>query len=1018
ILRQQQVGQGQLQGPVMPGAVMQGQAGRRQGVMPGLPNQTRLRQTGSRQIGQRQAGSRQIGQRQAGSRQTVQRQAGSRQTVQRQAGSRQAVQNVLRQAVPVDQEAEKAVSLNVSSFKKLIDSLGSEKYGAGRDILWTEMKDNAKALLADWDQKTDKQRGAALVQVMVSANRYLSKDKIKGTANLNRAKAARQFREFFKATLESMSTNARVLALDEIYKEVDRIDDDENVSPKLKEQNKSVFVELSKEYYRKRKESETKETPEQIKAEMELVDDSLYRQKHIDEKGDMQAKAIQKLYGNTKNYFIAKHKFDFSRSLCLDILADNFVLDRFGQVLNEDRDKLKQWDKLFKDIAEADSKKAVEIRDRLIKRVAKTEMDEDYTNENMLGKKAYKYKVDSSKVLSIQNLGTDWKNADGVEKDIDKWNKEHLNKADKIDKDKYFKNYNSKAVNDMSQIINMPKIVAISDFHNEAFKIYNSLTQLRGYSKANSGIKLLEYDHNTDMQNVKKFMKNNKNRIPLDMDSGENYGSVIMHENGESLEVVNDIVDVDRKTGVGKLKVTRGNRWVYTHQKTAETTLKMMEENKKYTGSKGVDTMIERVKTREDRLNKVERGSMAALEKYCKTKLAKSGDAGKAELAELKKLFEEYMTEAKKQINQREMIDEMDPDAVEKESGGKAESKYVKVMEQYSKQREKMNDLYDRLDEAQTKFLNKYATPANAEKWKKDLNAERKRSQEQEQELCDNELTPAQKVIRDICDMDANISSNMFTEKETEKVVKNYVNKLPGQPNVSDDQKNRVLNALIKPVYRDFTGAFLTETDRKNHEFNKKYKKIMMEGNAEKIKQISTEFVNDQLKGLKSMSLKEIDNLTIENLPKYIRYLANVKKLKLTMFSNVYNKYNDNYPDLKYGFEKMKTEDPGQLKKIEKELDKIDTVYLLEFIKVKTNFDTEKKAKHVDPQKADADTTLQGMRMLLQTQYEEAGDGQPVNQQPVNQQPVNQQQENINNGEVKKKKKSVKKPSKKTLKGT
>nr|MCR5746698.1 hypothetical protein [Lachnospiraceae bacterium] len=47
ILRQQQVGQGQLQGPVMPGAVMQGQAGRRQGVMPGLPNQTRLRQTGS-----------------------------------------------------------------------------------------------------------------------------------------------------------------------------------------------------------------------------------------------------------------------------------------------------------------------------------------------------------------------------------------------------------------------------------------------------------------------------------------------------------------------------------------------------------------------------------------------------------------------------------------------------------------------------------------------------------------------------------------------------------------------------------------------------------------------------------------------------------------------------------------------------------------------------------------------------------------------------------------------------------
>ena len=128
--------------------------------------------------------------------------------------------------VLMDEKAEELVSANVSVFGKFCVTLNDRRYGNVLDELWNDMKNKANALLQGWDQKSDLQRGDALADVLISANRLLTREGRRNDTDRARESAARQFRSFFKSVLESMSLNCRVLALERIFKKVDQLDDD------------------------------------------------------------------------------------------------------------------------------------------------------------------------------------------------------------------------------------------------------------------------------------------------------------------------------------------------------------------------------------------------------------------------------------------------------------------------------------------------------------------------------------------------------------------------------------------------------------------------------------------------------------------------------------------------------------------------------------------------------------------------------------------------------------------------
>ncbi len=322
----------------------------------------------------------------------------------------------------MDEEAEAHVTANINVFSKFCLTLNDRKYGNELDELWQEMKSRADALLQGWDVKTDLQRGDALGDLLISANKLLCREGARSDTDKARDMAAKQFRSFFKSVLESMSINCRVLALERIFKKVDDLDDDPNIPDALKEANQSVFTELARERYR-RENPEVDENDDALK----VIDDMHYRVSYAHEKLFMHSNNVLKVFGNTKEYKLANLKFPFGRCITANLIADDFRLDRFGNVIPEDIHKKEQWENLIKDIADADMEKARKLVKRFYARSAAKPVDPGWFTEKGFKKGIYEFKSFSQSMTVLQNFATDWKkyNEATTRDTIREWNQAH-----------------------------------------------------------------------------------------------------------------------------------------------------------------------------------------------------------------------------------------------------------------------------------------------------------------------------------------------------------------------------------------------------------------------------------------------------------------------------------------------------------------------------------------------------------------------------------------------------------------
>lgn len=327
-------------------------------------------------------------------------------------------------SVLMDAKAEELVSANVSVFGKFCATLNDRRYGNVLDELWNDMKVKANALLQGWDQKTDLQRGDAIGDLLIAANKLLTKEGRRDNTDKARESAAKQFRSFFKSVLESMSSNCRVLALERIFKKVDQLDDDLNVSEDLKKANESVFAEIARERYRKEN-PDLNENDDALK----VIDDMHYRVAYAHEKLQMHAANVTKMFGHTKEYMLANQKFAFGRSITANLIADDFRIDRFGNVLLEDIPKKEQWETLIRDIADADMEKARKLVKKFYTRSVKKPVDPEWFTEKGLKKGIYEFKSFSYAMNCLQNFATDWKkyNEANLRLAIQGWNAAHPN---------------------------------------------------------------------------------------------------------------------------------------------------------------------------------------------------------------------------------------------------------------------------------------------------------------------------------------------------------------------------------------------------------------------------------------------------------------------------------------------------------------------------------------------------------------------------------------------------------------
>lgn len=813
----------------------------------------------------------------------------------------------------MDQEAEEKVSANVSLLKQLCDSLTQEKYGTAQDPQWNEMKQKANELIADWDTKTDLQRGEALAEVLLSANKYLSKGNLNSKVDKQRAAAAGQFRAFFKNTLGSMSVNCRVLALDKIYEKLDAMDEDENASEELKKQNKSVFVEMSRDIYKENFDDEV--IDEDV---LSLVDEDYYRMEYISQKQKNYGDIVFDKFKNTKNYFMASKKFNFSRNMSNRLLADEFRVDRFGRVLEEDIPKLKQWEDLLAKMADCDTKGALEIQETWFKRISDTVIDKDFATEKGIKKKGYELKCFERQTLSMQNFGSDWKDMSSdpqaILKEIDEWNQRHPNKEDKIDKKNFKFVDNQKLVENSKRLRKLPVFKVAGDLGEAVYKLEGNYLTTKGITIGDK----VWYQPPAELKKLLGY----KELVEKGTDAYYEWDPLpIIHEDGTKFDDRKDCVTIQTEDGE-KLFVQQNekNPFIYTHEYLKKPLLKQIQESDHFFGGKvdfdQMQKMQERIDLKKQRLEKVEKAGMTKLKTLIQGEL---DDDGKTKLKELEKLFDEFMTEADNQIYQKEIADASDLNT----DSEKTNSVYFIEKRKYELQKKKMNELCEKLEKQQKDFLTRYAGENAYNTWKEEFDKSRQEERKKEQDKLNEGLSVKDRVQREMMDINASFQANAFSKEEFEKVKEHY--KLTHNKAFSREQKDRVLEALILPVSRDFTGAYLTEEDRYNDDFNKKYKEAFMKGDKVKIQELSKEFVRKTLPKVKRIPPEEVNNMTMEEMEKYVHEQFKYKGLKLKFFDNVNNDYNTDYPDLKVGFEELKKTDKEYARKIQKNFTIMDT---------------------------------------------------------------------------------------------
>ena len=808
----------------------------------------------------------------------------------------------LKQPKLLDAEAEENVSTNVKLFSKFLATLGSTKYGRTADASWNDMKTKAGNLTAGWENMTDIQRGQALADILVSANKFLCKDNLNSSVNKERANAAKQFRDFFKTTLGSMSRNCRVLALDEIYRELDRIEDDPKADAKLKKANEVVFTEMAREKYKEQYAGEAgfNEAVKNITA-------FHYRMNHYSEKDEVMADNVLRAFGNTKDFFLADLKFSLARFMSEDLLADNFRVDRFGKVLAEDRNKYEQWKKLLSDIAKCDTEGALKMQRQWVQRFINRKLDKDFLNEKGILRKGYELKTYRVATYSIQNT-EQWTDTTLKKKDLDKaisqWNASHKNAKDKIQVNELKSIDVKKLKEQRKKLQKLPGVSGKEDvnllFESEYIgKIFD----MKGCDTSNLNFQMNSPEEILDMKAFEGFVKNGTTAYATDETM-----RYFIHRNGQEF---NTRQDVNRKNR--KLVNNKQNPLILRQDYYKPKIEEELKKKAPLTEKIDVEKEMQRVGARENRINTVERGAMGRLKELVKNK--KLGSAGQNELRELEALFEEYAKEAGKQIYEREALLSCDKDMMEKDK--LAINGIAKI---YHKQRKNMNDLFDRLEKAQSDFIKKYAGEASYLSWKARLDNERKESRKNEDKGALDGLSAIQRIMFLSEDEWAGRAANEFTEEE-EEIIRGHVEGAGRQ--FQRDEVDRVANTFILPVHRDFTGAFLTEQDRYNDSFNKRFKAAVLNNDTETQKALSREFTENVLKKMDDpMTPEEIEKIdTLEKLEKkYTAKLIGENNIQLRIIDNVM-KNNQLLPDMKAGLEELRTRNKKQYDALEKKCD-------------------------------------------------------------------------------------------------
>ena len=796
------------------------------------------------------------------------------------------VGQTLEQApVLLDARAEARVTENVNSFKKLLGTLNDKKYGKTQDPLWDDMKAKAELLVKGWEKMTDHERGDAMAEVMISANRLLCKEGKRREEDENRAGIAGEFRSFFKSTLNMMSVNCRVLALERIFKKVDTMDDDTEVPEKLKKSNESVFVELSKEKYREK-------FPD-ISEDDRMwgnFDDMYYRTLYANDKYHMHLDNFDRMFADTEDFKKAEKKFSFKRNKTNNIVAEDFRLDRFGNVLEEDKDKVENWKKKLKDIADADTEGALKIHKEMVLRTLNNPVDPAWMTDKGLKRNVYEFKSFTRKIGCLENNITDWKTE-----------------------------YQGKMREQRAELEKLPAFKIRDEIVNDLEWVYsNKIWDLQGIVFG-SELHLLGKDSFKTMASYMDFYRDPKKKVLYQDDTDVPF----IHRDGTEFSPEED---VDEK---GYLKQNKDNPLILTGEYYREKLIPKVEEMHR----------MDQVESKVMKVAASEEGAIEKLKKLVKEK----GDP--KEIERVEKLSEEYIKEVRNQAYERDALEKTDPDAEideKKKDGGKQvnfKNAYYHGAVQYFKKQQRVDELFDELEKTREELIKKTAGEEAFKKWKKELDDEREERRKAEKKDGKKGSDPLERVKKAYIMRVARDEVSFFSEEEIRQIEKNKETKGP----IKREQINRVLCVFILPVNRDPSGAYLTEQDRKNADFNKRFKHAMMYGDGEEIKNISREFTSDFLPTIKTLKPEDADNMDIEKAEeKYIdSNVFEYSRIRLSMLSCVNGTTNTNFPLLRTGLDELKEKDPERYKELEAKLaSQQDT--MMSYFMLSKGFDTEK----------------------------------------------------------------------------
>lgn len=808
-------------------------------------------------------------------------------------------ENQQQAPVLMDPEAEALVSANVRMFGTFCGTLNDRKYGAELDELWSDMKNKADALKNGWEQKTDLERGDALASLLVAANRLLCKEGPKTETDKARESAAKQYRSFFKSVLEGMSRNCRVLALERIFQKVDEMDDDPQVSKALKRANASIFAELGRERYRK----ENPDVEEKDDA-LKLIDDLHYRNAYALEKMEMHIQNVKRYFANTKEYMLAMLKFNFARMQTYNLIAEDFRVDRFGNVLQEDAAKKEQWKTLIGEIAAADGEKALELSRRFIIRAGEKPVDPAWVNEKGFNRNIYEVISFSKGMNCMQDCQDEWKAYDeeDVRNRILQWNQEHP--EDLIPEDSIKDPGINKAaiLAQGEELRKLPSIKAREDAQIELeYNYFNKRMPTKGIIYWDNDLKIHDRNRMRMLYQVRKFMKDPREVCPDDPDI--EFANLI-HRDGTAFDPE---TDVDNR---GRLIYNAQNPLVYEYEQKKPEVYRKLKEQKDIgylnDGEKHGD-VVKRVDARLSLFTKTEADAMDKLRSLTLGK----GDPG--ELAALEQLYNEYMAELKVQAIAAETLFQADLDCKLDDIN----SGYYKEAQKYYKQKKKINDLFDRLEAARDAFLTKNAGKEAFDGWKSELEEKRKEARGALQQIEKENTTAFDRVKKAFVSQAAIGKAEGFTDEEFAAIQSQDPNKV-----WSGQEKEQILEPFILHVERDFSGAYLTERDKYNADYNKRFKEAMLQGNAEVIKDLSREFVEKTLPLADYVDPEGIEEITAEGIEeKYIiTGKINFKRIKLCMISNVDHDSNTNFPLLRTGFTELKDRDPERYRDLSDKL--------------------------------------------------------------------------------------------------